>query len=314
MNTTSLDSRTTQQPEDKARQGGVSRYENRLRLATVSPSVLLLLVWMIVPLAMTIYFSTIRYNLLYPGENDFVGLENFYYFITDAGFLAGAANTLILVGSVLLISVVLGVLISVLVDIDFWGRGLVRVMLISPFFIMPTVSALVWKNLLLHPVSGIFAAIWRFFGATPVDWFTHYPMFSIIMIVSWQWLPFAILILMTAMQSLDQEQKDAARLDGAGPLAIFWHITLPHLSRPIAVVVMIETIFLLSVFAEIYTTTSGGPGYETTNLAYLIYNQALLQFDVGMASAGGLIAVVIANIAAFVLIRLIGKNLTDKAS
>ena len=121
MNTTSLDSRTTQQPEDKARQGGVSRYENRLRLATVSPSVLLLLVWMIVPLAMTIYFSTIRYNLLYPGENDFVGLENFYYFITDAGFLAGAANTLILVGSVLLISVVLGVLISVLVDIDFWG-------------------------------------------------------------------------------------------------------------------------------------------------------------------------------------------------
>lgn len=85
---------------------------------------------------------------------------------------------------------------------------------------------------------------------------------------------------------LDQEQKEAARLDGAGPLAIFWHLTLPHLARPIAVVLMIETIFLLSVFAEIFTTTSGGPGYESTNLAYLIYNQALLQFDVGMASAG----------------------------
>jgi hypothetical protein len=106
--------------------------------------------------------------------------------------------------------------------------------------------------------------------------------------------------------------KEAARLDGAGPVAIFWHLTLPHLARPIAVVVMIETIFLLSVFAEIFTTTNGGPGYASTNLAYLIYNQALVQFDVGMASAGGLIAVVIANIAAIILVRMIGKNLTDK--
>ncbi|MEN2507832.1 sugar ABC transporter permease [Stutzerimonas stutzeri] len=268
---------------------------------------------MLVPLAMTVYFSVIRYNLLYPGENDFVGLENFHYFLTDAGFMPGMINTLILVGSVLLISVVLGVLISALLEAaDFAGRGIVRVMLISPFFIMPTVSALVWKNLIYHPVSGILAAVWKFFGAQPVDWLAQHPLASIVIIVSWQWLPFAILILMTAMQSLDQEQKEAARLDGAGPIAIFWHLTLPHLARPIAVVVMIETIFLLSVFAEIFTTTSGGPGYASTNLAYLIYNQALLQFDVGMASAGGLIAVVIANIAAIILVRMLGKNLTEK--
>lgn len=280
----------------------------------VSPSVALLLLWMIVPLGMTLYFSLIRYNLLYPGENAFVGLENFNYFVTDAGFMPGALNTLTLVGSVLAISVVLGVLIAALLEAgEFWGRGVVRVLLISPFFIMPTVSALLWKNLIFHPVSGILAAVWRLFGAQPVDWLAHYPLLSIILIVSWQWLPFAILILMTAMQSLDQEQKEAARLDGAGPLSIFWHLTLPHLARPIAVVVMIETIFLLSVFAEIFTTTSGGPGYESTNLAYLIYNQALLQFDVGMASAGGLIAVLIANIAAIVLVRMIGKNLTARS-
>ncbi len=288
------------------------RKRHRVGLMTVSPSVLVLLVWMIVPLAMTIYFSLIHYNLLYPLENKFVGLDNFYYFLTDEGFMAGALNTLWLVGSVLVISVVAGVLIAVLVDAPFWGRGIVRVMLISPFFIMPTVSALVWKNLLLNPVSGVFAAVWKFFGATPIDWFSQYPLQAIIMIVSWQWVPFAVLLLMTALQSVDQEQKDAARLDGAGPIAIFWHITLPHLARPIAVVVMIETIFLLSIFAEIYTTTGGGPGYETTNLAYLIFSQALLQFDVGMASAGGLVAVVIANIVAAILIRMIGKNLTAK--
>lgn len=280
----------------------------------VSPSVAVLLLWMTVPLGMTLYFSLIRYNLLYPGENAFVGLENFEFFITDAGFMPGAINTLILVGSVLAISVVFGVLISALLEAaDFAGRGIVRVLLISPFFIMPTVSALVWKNLIFHPVSGILAALWKLFGAQPVDWLAQHPLLSIVIIVSWQWLPFAILILMTAMQSLDQEQKEAARLDGAGPLAIFWHLTLPHLARPIAVVVMIETIFLLSVFAEIYTTTSGGPGYASTNLAYLIYNQALLQFDVGMASAGGLIAVLIANVAAIMLVRMLGKNLADKS-
>ena len=314
MKTTTLNAgpaSSAAEPKQDSHQGG-KRKTSRINRFMVSPSVLVLALWMVIPLSMTIYFSVIRYNLLYPGDNEFVGLENFQFFVTDFGFMAGMSNTLLLVGSVLLITVVLGVLISLLVNQAFWGRGIVRILLISPFFIMPTVNALIWKNLLLHPVSGVFAAIWKFFGATPIDWFSEFPLFSIIMIVSWQWLPFAILLLMTALQSLDQEQQEAARLDGAGPWALFFHLTLPHLARPIAVVVMIETIFLLSIFAEIFTTTGGGPGYETTNLAYLIYSQALLQFDVGLASAGGLIAVVLANIAAFFLVRLIGKSLTEK--
>lgn len=314
MKTTALNAgpaNSAAEPKQDSRQGSI-RKTSRINRFMVSPSVLVLALWMVIPLSMTIYFSVIRYNLLYPGDNEFVGLENFQFFVTDFGFMAGMSNTLLLVGSVLLITVVLGVLISLLVNQAFWGRGIVRILLISPFFIMPTVNALIWKNLLLHPVSGVFAAIWKFFGATPIDWFSEFPLFSIIMIVSWQWLPFAILLLMTALQSLDQEQQEAARLDGAGPWALFFHLTLPHLARPIAVVVMIETIFLLSIFAEIFTTTGGGPGYETTNLAYLIYSQALLQFDVGLASAGGLIAVVLANIAAFFLVRLIGKSLTEK--
>ena len=102
----------------------------------------------------------------------------------------------------------------------------------------------------------------------------------------------------------------AAQMDGANGWHIFRSLTVPHLARPIAVVVMIETIFLLAVFAEIYVSTGGGPGYDSTNLAYLIYNQALLQYDVGVASAGGLFAVLLANIVAFFLIRAVGKNLT----
>jgi len=312
MNTTTLKQDANNVSAGKESLTGIAKQNAKMSRYMVSPSVLVLMLWMIVPLSMTIYFSLIRYNLLYPDDNGFVGLENFEFFLTDESFSAGMSNTLILVGAVLLITIVFGVLISVLVNQPFWGQGIVRVMLISPFFIMPTVNALVWKNLLLDPVAGVFTAISKFFGAQPIDWFTDYPLFSIVMIVSWQWLPFAILILMTALQSLDQEQQEAARLDGAGPWALFRHLTLPHLARPIAVVVMIETIFLLSIFAEIFTTTGGGPGYDTTNLAYLIYSQALLQFDVGLASAGGLIAVLLANIAAFFLVRLVGKSLTDK--
>jgi len=275
----------------------------------LSPAVGLLFVWMIVPLAMTIYFSSLHYNLLSPGSEQFVGLENYIYFLSDPAFLSSLRNTLVLVGSVLVITIVLGTLVALLLDQAVVGRSIVRLMVIAPFFVMPTVSALVWKNLLMHPVSGLFAYIAELLGLTPIDWFAEMPLFSIILIVAWQWLPFATLILLTALQSLDEEQREAADMDGAGALSSFIYVTLPHLARPITVVILIETIFLLTVFAEIFVTTGGGPGLATTNIAFLIYSQALIQYDVGSASAGGMVAVVIANILAFFLVRIVGRNL-----
>jgi sorbitol/mannitol transport system permease protein len=275
----------------------------------LTPAVALLFIWMIVPLGMTMYFSSLRYNLLNPGMEGFVGLENYAYFLTDPAFLSSLQNTLVLVGAVLAITVVTGTLVALLLDQSIVGRSIVRLMVIAPFFVMPTVSALVWKNLLMHPVSGLFAYIATSLGLTPIDWFAEVPLLAIILIVAWQWLPFAALILLTALQSLDQEQKEAAEMDGARAFSTFFYITLPHLARPITVVILIETIFLLTVFAEIFVTTGGGPGLATTNIAFLIYLQALIEFDVGTASAGGLVAVVIANIVAFFLVRIVGRNL-----
>jgi sorbitol/mannitol transport system permease protein len=274
----------------------------------LSPAVLLLLAWMLVPLAMTLYFSVLRYNLLTPGE-EFTGLGNYEYFLTDPTFFEAIENTLLLVGGVLLITLIGGTLIALVIDQPLWGQGIVRLLVISPFFVMPTVSALVWKNMFMHPVNGLFAWVARGLGFEPVDWLADLPLFSIILIVAWGWLPFATLIILTALQSLNQEQKEAAEMDGAGPISIFAYITLPHLARALTVVVLIETIFLLSVFAEILVTTNGGPGTASTNLTFLIYVQALLQFDVGGASAGGVVAIVLANIVAIFLIRMIGKNL-----
>lgn len=274
-----------------------------------APSIIVLLLWMVVPLGMTIYFSAIRYHLLYPERTGFVGWSNYEFFYTDPAFWPAILNTLVLVGSVLAISVALGLAIALLVDRPFKGRGIVRVMLISPFFIMPTVNALLWKNMMMNPIYGLFAVAAQAVGAEPVDWLAQFPLLSIIIIVSWQWTPFAILIFMTSLQSQDQEQKEAALLDGAGFWARFRHLTLPHLARPIAIVVMIQMIFHLSIFAEIYVTTGGGPGTQSTNLAFLIFAQALQGFDVGVASAGGVFAIILANVVAIFLVRLIGKNL-----
>ncbi|MFL9873218.1 sugar ABC transporter permease [Paraburkholderia megapolitana] len=275
----------------------------------VTPSVAALVLWMAIPLAMTIWYSFTRYNLLNPDEKGFAGLDNYHYLATDPSFIPSIVHTLELIVAVLVITVVGGILMSVLFDRKFYGQGIARLLAIAPFFVMPTVSALIWKNMILHPVYGLVADGMRALGLTPIDWFATYPLTAVIMIVAWQWLPFAFLILFTAIQSLDQEQKEAARIDGAGPFAMFFFITLPHLKRAIAVVVMMETIFLLSIFAEIYTTTGGGPGTATTNLSYLIYSLGLQQFDVGLASAGGILAVVLANVVSFFLVRMLSKNL-----
>ncbi len=275
----------------------------------VAPSVLVLLAWMIVPLVMTLWFSFEYYNLINPTVSGFAGIDNYRFLVTDPDFWVSLQNTLILLVAVLVITVVFGTLLAVLFDQPFPGRNIARVLAISPFFVMPTVAALVWKNLLMHPIYGVLGTIASDVGMRPVDWFATYPLASVIAIVSWEWLPFALLILLTAVQSLDQEQKEAARMDGAGVVAQFFYITLPHLSRAISVVVMIETIFLLTVFAEIFVTTSGGPGNATTNLAFLIYARALLQFDIGGASAGGVVAIILANIVAFFLVRSIARQL-----
>ncbi len=275
----------------------------------ISPAVLLLLGWMLIPLCMTLYFSFLRYNLLQPGATPFSGWENYYWFVTDPSFQAAILNTLVLVLGVLCITTIGGLGAAILIDRPMFCQGIIRIMVIAPFFVMPTVSALVWKNMFMNPVNGIFGRIATGLGFQPIDFFGQIPLASVIFIVSWIWLPFPALILLTALQSVDQEQLEAAEMDGARSWSQFWFIKLPHLARPITVVILIQTIFLLSIFAEILVTTNGGPGTATTNLTYLIYVSSLLQFDVGLGSAGGVIAIILANIVAIFLMRMIGKNL-----
>jgi sorbitol/mannitol transport system permease protein len=275
----------------------------------MAPSVILLLLWMLAPLLMTIYFSTLRYTFLHQDNIAFVGFANYKFFATDPSLLAAIWNTIRLVGGVLVASIVLGTLLAVIFYEAFPGRSIARLLVIAPFFVMPTVAALIWKNMLMHPLNGLLAWLARCLGLTPIDWFAQYPLTAIGIIVAWQWVPFATLILLTSIQSLDREQLESAKMDGARGATLFLHITLPHLRRPIGVVAMIEAIFLLGVFAEILVTTNGGPGVATTTLPFLIYRTALLEFNIGLASTGGIFAVVLANIVGYFLIKTISRSL-----
>lgn len=277
----------------------------------MAPAVILLLGWMLVPLTMTLYFSFKKYLPL-RGDSmvnglDWVGFANYTRFIGSSSFWPSVQATLIIVSGVLVITVCLGILLAILLDQPMWGQGIVRIMVIAPFFVMPTVSALVWKNMFMDPINGILAHLWKFFGATPIEWLSQASLPSLIIIVSWQWLPFATLILLTAIQSLDSEQLEAAEMDGAPVLARFFYIVLPHLGRAITIVILIQTIFLLSIFAEIFVTTGGAFGTKT--LSYLIFQRVLESQNIGLGSAGGVYAIILANIVAIFLMRIVGKNL-----
>ncbi|MEO9515082.1 MAG: sugar ABC transporter permease [Paracoccaceae bacterium] len=301
-----------------------------------TPAVLLLLGWMLIPLGLTLFYSFIRYVLnstirpewTTPSFDNWRGFGNYDFVLNSKDFWFAVQNSVFIVGSILTLTVVLGVLIAVLINRSFPGRGVVRVLLISPFFVMPAVNAVLWINMLLDPVLGLqgiavggindFAAGMQ--EAPLIGWFfnlwpvlepisfraTQTSAIAVIMMVTWQWTPFAVLIFMTSLQSEDQQQKEAAVLDGASRWSQFRFLTLPHLGRPMAIVVMIQAIFHLSLYAEIEIVSRGN---GNKNLPYLIGEFA--NNNIGAASATGIFAVILANIIAIFLLRMVGKTLME---
>ena len=302
-----------------------------------TPAVLLLLVWMLVPLGMTIFFSFIRYVLnnlrkpewTTPSIDNWRGFGNYEYVLYKSkDFWFAVQNSVFIVGSIIVLTVALGLAIAVLINRSFPGRGMVRVLLISPFFVMPAVNAVLWINMLLDPVLGLnglivnglngvidglrdFPLLGNFFSfwpeLQPISFrATQTSAYAVIVMVTWQWTPFAILIFMTSLQSEDQQQKEAAILDGASAWSQFVNLTIPHLARPIAIVIMIQAIFHLSLYAEIEIVSRGN---GNKNLPYLIGEFA--SNNIGAASATGIFAIILANIVAIFLLRIIGKSLMD---
>ena len=274
-----------------------------------SPGILFLILVTQVPFALALYYSFTNWNLLRPTSTGFIGWDrlwlNYRRILTNQDFWLVIWNTLYLTVSVVVITFLVGLAFALLLNRPFPGRALARTLLISPFLMMPVAAAVLWKNLLLDPSFGLLSWFFGLFGVQNFYALQAFPMATVIGIVSWQWIPFVMLILLAGLQSLPDSTVEAARIDGASGFSMFRHIVLPHLKRFIEIALLLETVFILSVFGVIFVTTSGGPGLQTTNLPYQIFLEAFSRQNVGRASAYGVFAVILANIVVIMFLRVL---------
>ena len=270
-----------------------------------APTLLFIIIVTQVPFVLTLYYSFQNWNLLRPDNIRWIGFANYLRPLENPDFLAILWNSLVLSISVVVLTFVGGMILALLLNRPFAGRGLARTLLISPFLVMPVVTAVLWKNVLLNPAFGLSTYVLNLLGLSAIDWLAHYPMLSIIAIVAWQWTPFVMLILLAGLQSLPESTLEAANLDGATGWGLFRYIVLPHLQRFIEIALLLEVLFILNIFGEIFVVTSGGPGIATTNLPFEIYKEAFLRWNVSRAGAYGVIAVILANIVVLLFLRVL---------
>lgn len=295
-------------PTKPKRQDGEQISDKLLRRVLIWPALIYMVIVTQVPLLFTLQFSFERWNMNRPDRRGFTGLDNFIDVITDESFWVIIRNTAVLTGAVVLLTFVLGLMFALLLNRNFMGRGIVRTLLITPFLIMPTVSAIVWKNVLLDSSFGFLSKLVESLGFPTPDFLGNFPMESVIVIVVWQWMPFMMLILLAGLQSLSMDQLEAAQIDGANPIHLLRYVVIPHLRRYIEIAVLMETLFILSVFGVIFITTTGGPGIQTTNLSYAIYDEAFSSRDIGDASTMGIYAIVVANIVVTVFVQVLRRG------
>lgn len=287
----------------------VLRKRDDLRKFLSAPGILFLVIVTQIPFVAAIYYSFTNWNLLRPDSRGLLPVNelfrNFGRILTNTDFYTVLLNTVILTVSIVVVTFVLGLMFALLLNRPFPGRSLARTLLISPFLVMPVAAAVLWKNVMLDPSFGWSAYFLGLFGLKNFYLIEEFPMASVIAIVSWQWIPFVMLILLAGLQSLPDSTVEAARIDGASGFAMFRSIILPHLRRFIEIALLLETIFILNEFGIIFVTTTGGPGIQTTNLPYQIFLEAFSRQNVGRASAYGIFAIVLANILVTVFLRII---------
>jgi sorbitol/mannitol transport system permease protein len=269
-----------------------------------------------IPFLLAVWFSLHAWNLLVPSEGfPFVGLANYITeFVSDPNFWPIMGNTLQLVVGAMVLALIAGTILAILLNRPIWGRGVLRALATVPFLVTPSVMALIWKNLFLSPSSGMIDWLLQLVGLPAVAWFSTFPLQSVIFIVAWEWTSFVMLVILAGLQSIPDEVLEAAKVDGAGAFMTFWLITFPLLRKAYEIALLFGTIFIFQTFAEIYVTTAGGPGLSTNTLPYYTYRTAFTSFQVGQASALGVIGVIVAIFAARGMLRLMTERSVSERS
>ncbi len=296
----------------EAQDTGVSRAEAWRRRGPLLPALIFMIVVTQIPFLFTLYYSTLSWNLVRPGSREFIGLQNYVTVAKDSQFWTVALNTVILIVGVVLLSAFFGLLLALLLDRAFLGRGIVRTLLITPFLVTPVAAALIWKTTILDPNNGILNWVMSLVGIERMDWIGRFPLPMVMVMLIWQWTPFMMLLILAGLQSMPRDILEAGRVDGANAFQLFRELTLPHLRRFIELGVVLGAIFLVNTFDAIYMMTQGGPGIASANLPFYIYQRAFLGFDIGQAAAMGVVVVIFTMIIASFALRLIFKSFTGK--
>jgi sorbitol/mannitol transport system permease protein len=280
------------------------------RVLLLLPALLFLVVMTQAPFALTLWYSLHNWILTSPDlGHAWVGIDNFRYEITqDPIFRTAFVNSLVMTASIVGASLVLGLAFALLLNRKFPLRGIVRSLMIAPFFVMPTVNAVVWKNLFLNPIFGFVSWVTSELGFGRIDWLATHAKLSVISMAVWQWTPFMMLILLAGLQGIPEDVREAARIDGAGLVREFRAITLPLLGPYFELAVLLGVIYVLQLFGEIFVATQGGPGAETTTVPYYVYQTISQANDVGTSSAQGVLAIVFASVIAALLLRLLART------
>lgn len=282
--------------------------ERWVRRAPLLPALVFTIVVTQIPFLLTIFYSLQSWNLVRPGSQSWVWFENYGRVFADSQFRGVALNTVVMTVGSVLIAVVLGLVLALLLNRHFVGRGVVRTLLVTPFLITPVAAALLWKTTLLDTTYGLINFVLSPFGVSGTDWVSTFPLASVMAALVWQWTPFMMLLLLAGLQSQPTDQLEAARVDGAGSWAIFRELTLPHLRRFLELGVVLGAIYLVNTFDAVYMITQGGPGTASANLPFYIYQRAFLGFDIGQSAAMGVVVVILTIIVATFALRLLFKS------
>jgi polyol transport system permease protein len=279
----------------------------RMRLPLLPALVFTILLTQI-PFLMNIFYSLTDWTIVPPTPREYVGLENYRSLPDDQFFRDAARVTVIMTVSAVLISLVLGTLLAVLIDRKFLGQGVVRTLLITPFLIMPVVAGLIWKNQMFSGLYGVINWTTAKAGFHSIEFVSRYPLASIVVVLVWQWTPFMMLIMLAGLQSQPAEVLEAAKVDGATPLATFRQLTLPHLRTYMELGTLLGTIYLIQVFDQVAVMTGGGPG--STNIPYFVYQRSIGGgWEFGKASAYAIVVVLASIIVATIALRVLSRLL-----
>ena len=257
-----------------------------------------------VPFVMSIWSSLTDWKVVPPGPRRFNGLHNYGELFGDRFFRDAAWTSIEMTVVAVLGSLVLGTLFALLLDRKFVGQGVVRTLLITPFLMMPVVAGLVWKNQMFHGLYGVLNWIIERLGGHPVEFVSRYPTWAVVTTLVWQWTPFMMLIMLAGLQSQPADVLEAAKVDGATPLATFRQLTLGHLRPYMELGVLLGTIYLIQVFDHVAVMTGGGPG--STNVPYFVFERSIGGgWAFGQASAYSIVVVIASIVIATVALRVL---------